>query len=577
SEVTLENGIVSVTINKATARIDSLEHRGDELLGNGGTGYLQVYVDHAFSSPSTAAYSAVVSTNSMADIAHSWIIGGLEFEFHYVLREGDSGVYSYLIVEYDPARAATTQLEQLSFVFRTDKAIFRRMYVGDDRIVEMPAPEDLVAGTTLSPREATLLADGSIDHKYHYSNYVKDMDVYGWAGNGKGHWMVLASNEYMNGGPTNQELTAHQTTKTPVTLRMIHGAHYGSGVTDLNASDGIWKKVFGPWLIYLNEGDNDDALWADAKNRARREIAAWPYGWMSHPDYPLAAERGTVSGTLHIADGSSPDGALVLLAQPTDGTDDTNWQRQGKDYIFWTQAAADGSFAIEDVRPGSYTLYANVSGVLDEYTFNGVEVATGSNALGTLKWVPRRHGRLVWQIGVADRTAAEYLHGDDFRRWGLWEDYPRDFPNGIAYTIGTSSYATDWNFCQWSMPDGNGGYAVSPWAINFDMDEVVGERAVLTFAIAASRSARLKVLVNGVEVYCGDIETSDGAGHRAGIQGFYQEIVVPFDSSLLSTTSINTVVVEQARPGLFNNIMYDCIRLEVGSEGDLNRDGNARR
>ena len=77
-------------------------------------------------------------------------------------------------------------------------------------------------------------------------------------------------------------------------LRMIHGAHYGSGVTNLDASDGIWKKVFGPWLLYVNESDSDDGLWADAKDKARQEIAAWPYSWMNHPDYPLAAERGTV-------------------------------------------------------------------------------------------------------------------------------------------------------------------------------------------------------------------------------------------------------------------------------------------
>ena len=56
---------------------------------------------------------------------------------------------------------------------------------------------------------------------------------------------------------------------------------------------------------------------------------------------------------------------------------------RGKGYI--QQNFDDGSFAIENVRPGTYTLYSNVSGVLDEYELNGITVTLGTrNALGQL-------------------------------------------------------------------------------------------------------------------------------------------------------------------------------------------------
>ena len=102
----------------------------------------------------------------------------------------------------------------------------------------------------------------------------------------------------------------------------------------------------------------------------------------------------------------------------------------------------------------------------------------------------------------------------------------------------------------------------------FEMAEIVGDQAVLTIAIAAARNGRLKVLVNGVEVLGGDALTNDSAGPRAGIQGFYTERIITFDSSILSATSTNTVVLEQTRAGLFPSIMYDCIRLETGFKAD---------
>ena len=57
---------------------------------------------------------------------------------------------------------------------------------------------------------------------------------------------------------------------------MPQAAHYGSGVLDFDANDGVWRKLYGPWLLYVNEGTSREALWADAKRKAAMEAEAWP-------------------------------------------------------------------------------------------------------------------------------------------------------------------------------------------------------------------------------------------------------------------------------------------------------------
>lgn len=568
AEMRLENGLISATINKSSAQLVSLKLGGAEVLGNGGKGYLQVVADGRFSIPEEAEFRVVQGDGRHVDASHRWQVGPLEFDWHYVLRAGDSGIYCYLWASYDPRLAPACEIQQLSYALRTDKQIFHRMYVDDGRVFDMPAPEEVAAGATLIPREATRLDNGAVDHKYHYSKCAMDDGLHGWTGHGLGHWIITPSNESINGGPTNQELTVHQSKTTPVTLKVMHGAHYGSGTTALDSTAGKWQKLFGPWLMYFNEGDDGQAL-ADAKRRLAEEQGAWPYGWLNHDAYPQASQRGRVVGKLCLAEGGALADALVVLAQPTDGAPETNWQRQGKGYIFWALARADGRFEINHVRPGTYTLYALKSGILGEYRRDGVEVSPGTQqALGELVWKPKRHGELVWQIGVPDRSAAEYRHGDDFRQWGLWRAYPQDFPQGVRYVVGQSTPEKDWNFNQWCLDSGadDAGrriYASSPWTIEFELDKIYDGTAYLTVAIAAAREARLRVQVNGVEVFAAPL-ASDAAAPRAGIRGFYQQHTVMFDASLLKSNETNRITLEQRRTGLFSSIMYDCIRLELG-------------
>lgn len=254
----------------------------------------------------------------------------------------------------------------------------------------------------------------------------------------------------------------------------------------LSLGDGeYWKKVLGPVFIYLNsksnpsagEGDLLRALWDDAKAQARAEAGKWPYSFPESPDYAKAGDRGTVSGTLLVRDAFGSNGggggtdvpaaaAFVGLAAP--GGQPGSWATQCKGYQFWTRAAADGRFSIAGVRAGAggtrYGLYAWVPGFLGDYAHaSTVAVAPGGAVdLGSLLFAPPRSGPTLWEMGVPDRTAAEFFVPDadpryasklflgehKYRQYGLWERYAELHPagNDLVFTVGQSDYSKDWFF-----------------------------------------------------------------------------------------------------------------------------------
>jgi len=106
-----------------------------------------------------------------------------------------------------------------------------------------------------------------------------------------------------------------------------------------------------------------------------------------------------------------------------------DWQRDAKYYEFWVRGDDQGRFSIPNVRPGVYTLHAIADGVLGEYAKTDITVEAGKPLdLGSIEWKPVRYGKQLWDIGIADRTAAEFLHGDHYWQWGLYNEYPRTFP-----------------------------------------------------------------------------------------------------------------------------------------------------
>lgn len=69
---------------------------------------------------------------------------------------------------------------------------------------------------------------------------------------------------------------------------------------------------------------------------------------------------------------------------------------------------------LKGVRPGKYSLYAWVPGLVGEYKYNvDVTVSAGSEIkLDDLIFEPPRNGPTLWEIGIPDRTAAEFYVPD---------------------------------------------------------------------------------------------------------------------------------------------------------------------
>ncbi|GAB2292197.1 hypothetical protein Dimus_026448 [Dionaea muscipula] len=302
----------------------------------------------------------------------------------FVMLRGSSGFYSYGIYERLQGWPGFN-LAETRIAFKLSKDWFHYMAVSDDRQREMPLPDDRLSGRcqVLAYPEAVQLTNpvepefkGQVDDKYEYSCDIEDLKVHGWRCTNPpiGFWQITPSNEFRSGGPLKQELSSHV---GPTNLAMFLSAHYAGVDIVTSFADGeAWKKVFGPVFIYVNslpEGMDIGWLWTDAKEQMLDEVDNWPYWFPASEDFPLADQRGSVRGILvvqdhYVAAQNVPgSGAYVGLAPPGEAG---SWQRESKGYQFWTRADGDGYFSINNVRPGTYNLYAWVPGFIGEYHYD---------------------------------------------------------------------------------------------------------------------------------------------------------------------------------------------------------------
>ncbi|KAJ8543971.1 hypothetical protein K7X08_025589 [Anisodus acutangulus] len=277
----------------------------------------------------------------------------------------------------------------------------------------MPTAMDRKNGKVLGYKEAVQLTNpsnpklkGEVDDKYFYASDNKDDKVHGWVSTNPpvGFWMITPSNEFRTGGPFKQDLTSHV---GPTVLSMFVSTHYAGEDLAISFQHGeTWKKVIGPVFIYLNTNAaakaNPSILWNDAKKRG---------------------------------------------------------------YQFWTKTDPHGNFIIEKVISDTYNLYATVPEIIGDYKYaSNIKVTPGSIIkLGILVYKTPRHGATIWEIGVPDRTAAEFFipnppsqykvhkYQNDteskFKQYGLWEQYGALYPKkDLVYNVATSKYSKDWFF-----------------------------------------------------------------------------------------------------------------------------------
>ncbi len=527
---TVSNGIYTVKFN-STGKGTSLVWNGKELIGsaagfyssiNGGTGF------------SATGLNVITNTSTMVDLAYTSSWG----ELHYVVRSGVSGLYSYFVA------TGIGTVGEFRTIYRVNGSIFRTGY-NSVRSIAFPTLSQINSAKVLQDLTYQL-ADGSIYTKYDATTYVQQDALHGVYGGGYGVWMISPSHEYVNGGPMKQELTVHVEANSGdgTVLNMLSASHFGTPSVAIPNG-----KIYGPWLLYFNNGSI-----SDAQSQVATEDAAWPYTWLSNAHYPLA--RTTVTGTLRLANGQPAAGATVVLAKP--GGD---LYAQGSDYIFSTQADGSGNFSIPEVRPETYSLYAYANGgstaggavgsVTDQYERDNINVSGATVNLGALTWSPPQYTNSLWQIGTADRKADEFNLGNVPRQYGLFNQVPAN----LTYTIGQSTPANNWYYAQTH---------VGTWTINFNLSKTYSGNAHLTVALAgSSRTASISVGVNGRNVGSFPSYVNDAGIYRSANQsGYYHRFTINFAASSLRAGA-NTLTFRATNVSSGGGVMYDTVKLEA--------------
>jgi len=249
------------------------------------------------------------------------------------------------------------------------------------------------------------------------------------------------------------------------------------------------------------------------------------------------------------------------------------WQNDAKHYEFWTRGSSSGRFSIPNVRPGAYELHAVADGVLGEYSRADITVKAGGEVdLGKLVWVPVRYGKQLWQIGIPNRSASEFLRGDDHWHWGEYIEYAKLFPNDVNFTIGKSDFRKDWFIYQ--VPHdtldndllGHGQGRATPWKINFTLAQrpEAGAHGILRLAIAGAGARSIAVEVNGQNAGSIDGLVYNATINRDGVEGSWVEKDLTFDASLLHAGE-NTLTLTVPAGGITSGVAYDVVRLELAS------------
>jgi LPXTG-motif cell wall-anchored protein len=586
SSITVRNKYANLVFDTTNSNLITMSKPGDsDVLGNGYGYFLAnpTYYDNV-ALKTVALTAGFTATNTKWDIYSQdentidlvfymtdTVTGPLRYKLHYVINKLQPGMYNYISFDYDdtkvPANTKDWNIGQTRWSVRADENKFNKAHY-DSGVYKLISPHH-VDGTSVS--DATwLLPDGKIHGKYDLVEY-EDHKIYGMTGDEYGIWFMKAQDDYTNGMPTSQELAVHETNTTPIINWAPVAAHYGRTIENATSD---WEHMWGPMFVYLNKGEDDNTRWTDASAVKDAQVKEWPYNFINNPHYQ-GNDRGTVTGKINLTNGSvSPEGTTVILSNPN-----VNWEYQSSQYTYSVKADKDGNFAINDVRAGTYKVYAYQTGVYSNYSAPAtVEVkANTTNDIGNYTWDISTFGKKLWEIGVADRTPKEFKNGT-IRVFGDFRRYPFDFPNGVDFTIGKSNEKTDWNYAQVpSKTFGTKDLLIAEsddqswvWKIRFNVDTLPTLKdGKLTIAIAASRAASLKVLLNGTEIknytYNKDIVPDDSAYVRSAYQGIYKLLEIPFDTSLLKVGE-NVISLDP------NRTMYVST---VDSNGNILVDRNA--
>ena len=540
----MTDGTWSITIN-SNGRVSSLQRKGTEFLSSNG-----IYFDYTTSEGnkglSPSKVTIIKQTVEHCEVLYSATSGNTIFEQGFIMRKGVPGIYSY-VVATGTATSANEPIKEARVCSRLSESMLNG-YVDWRMNGRIPSNGEMAEAekSENTIQDATYcLADGSIYTKYNWANYIERDTLHGLRDNSYyGLYNIPVSYEWINGGCERQELTVHATSKSPITIQMLQGEHFGGQAMVLNEGE---KKLYGPFLICTTYSKNPVQ---SARNQWAKEVEAWPYQWFENALYPR--ERGTVRGHLTVTTGQRNDSVRIVLAQEK-GKDPYEMTRG---YQFWTLTDGNGDFEIKNVRPGTYNLfaYAKAGEVTDMVEQDDITVIAGDNNVGTITWTPKKYSELLWMIGQNDRRSSEFHYSDALRQYGLWNEVPKN----LTYTIGESSEQKDWYYAQ-VQKDGT-------WTIDFNLAKTYSGKAYLTASLAGctGNGSTVTVKVNGTQRGTWKPGTNDAAIYRSAVNsGRHHLLTLDFDASVLKQGT-NTIALTMSGNGSNGGFMYDCIKLEAG-------------
>ena len=598
--VTLKNQFVSAVITKATGTISSYVFDGENILSGGYSGGKLYWTWNRpnLQTPSGCSYQLTVDpkTNNY-DYAEiklhmtynkvDTLAAAQDVDIYYAVKDGVSGLYVTGKLSHPASYPLNPGGEWRMAGYVGSE--FDWLVVDSARNQVIPNLSATSAVVTGAPKEVYQITSAGpfLNHyecKYDYSADFGETEAWGWVSTTKnrGIWMTIPSLEYYPGGPMKRELMCHS---SPVILNMFGGTHYGMGTDGAVASGEKWEKIYGPFLIYCNKvpagtANVPKALWADAKAQTKLERAKWPYSWFSDTTYLKANQRGTIKGKFVISDPTVPTASaanmwigVAIPQSSTTGT--TDFQLWSKNYQFWVKTDSVGDFTISNVIPGDYDMYAFGLGAAGQMIKKAYAKVTAGSVtdLGSVIWVPTRTAATVWEIGIPDRSAKEFRHGNDYwvggtypdPNWAKFMDYTTEFPTGVNYTIGQSNWATDWNYAQPYNVVGTAQASAPEWKVNFKLatKPTAGSQSAVYVAMASQFTSAIIVKVNGVNVSSPStgnyFSNESDALIRMGIHGAFSDVRIIFYSSFLNAGD-NVISFTQRKSG--GDFQYDYLRLE---------------
>ncbi|UKM63861.1 polysaccharide lyase family protein [Flavobacteriaceae bacterium GSB9] len=603
--VVLDNGILQATIDKFTANIMSLKVNGVETLAqtnyshNDRVGaYFSFNGPYGYTRLSNCKFSIKAESDDFIDVSFKRkysednLEPTIDVDVHFVLKKDDTALYSYNILDHLPEYPdfdLGIWRHVLWIANDGTDYLAEKIYVTEQKSWQMPSVYDYQNASSTAIKEIVKLNTGvragKYDGKYQYSENYYELPVWGHASdvNHIGTWAVFGNHEYFPQGPTSHELNA----AAGIIHVLFNQVHYNSKGFTIPQGE-RWSKIYGPYLIYTSLKDTGDNNWQDAKLRADQESSKWPYAWLTNtPEYPRADGRGNITGNFSITDSEKPnlDGSNAWIGvtqlNPASGGD---WQFESKSYQYWAKTDMNGDFNIKHVRPGTYTLFAFKSGAISDFRMENVEVlASNTTNIGNLNWtIPRDSGKLLWEIGIPNRTAAEFKLGDfEYCEGFVEEKFENTFPNPIEYNISDKNWSEVIPYVHTKyIKMSDGSWNRWHWNFNFKTKGLPPSgSSKLTVAFASADHAQFWIDFNGTSIYQGYPETPSGGNawlrqsNRAkyGIQTFE----VP--NHLFKVDGENTLTFLMPSNSGNSHLMYDYISLEGDVNVVLNNDSKNKK